>query len=62
MKTEANFLISDVYDYLMENDQNIGTNFLDEFPATWVDEEKGIIYLAKNEGISLFKIKMELTA
>jgi hypothetical protein len=54
--------MSDVYDYLMENDQNIGTNFIDEFPATWVDDEKGIIYLAKNEGISLFKIRMEVTA
>jgi hypothetical protein len=62
MKTKAHFLMSDVYDYLMENDQSIGTNFIDEFPATWVDDEKGIIYLAKNEGISLFKIRMEMTA
>lgn len=53
------FLMSDVYDYLFENDFSIGTNFCEEFPASEIDEEKGVIYLAKVAGAPLYKITME---
>ena len=59
MKQATNFLMSDAYDYLMENTQHIGTNFVDEFPASWIDEDSGTIYLAKNNDNALFKITME---
>lgn len=53
------YLMSDVYDYLFENDFSIGTNFCDEFPDSAIDEEAGIIYLAKKPGEFIYKIKME---
>ena len=53
------YLMSDVYDYLFENDFSIGTNFCDEFPESWIDEETNTVYLAKKEGISLYKITLE---
>lgn len=59
MKTDKHFLMSDVYDYLFENDQSIGTNFCDEFPASDIDEENGVIYLAKTAGAPIYKITME---
>lgn len=59
MKKDEQFLMSDVYDYLMENGQSIGTNFLDTFPETWIDEGNGVIYLAKKNNVALFKITME---
>lgn len=52
-------LMDDVYDYLMENDCFIGTNFVDEFPESWIDDENGVIYLAKNSGVAIYKITME---
>jgi len=52
-------ILNDVYDYLFENDESIGTNFYDEFPSSWIDNDNAIIYLAKNDGIVLFKIKIE---
>lgn len=59
MKQDQAVLMSDVYDYLMENEQHIGTNFVDTFPETWIDEDEGVIYLAKSSGVALFKITME---
>ena len=59
MKTEQNFLMSDVYDYLFENPQFIGTNFCDEFPESYIDEDDGIVYLCKKPQTPLFKITME---
>jgi len=52
-------VLNDVYDYLFENDENIGTNFYDEFPSSWIDNDNATIYLAKNDGVVLFKIKIE---
>ena len=54
-----NALIDDVYDYLMENDFSIGTNFVDGFPESWIDNDNGVIYLAKNSGVALYKLTME---
>lgn len=55
----SNALMDDVYDYLMENGFNIGTNFVDEFPESWIDNDSGVIYLAKNSGVALYKLTME---
>jgi hypothetical protein len=52
-------VLNDVYDYLFENDESIGTNFCDEFPSSWIDNDNATIYLAKNDGVVLFKIKIE---
>lgn len=59
MLTATSALMDDVYDYLMENDANIGTNFVDEFPESWIDNDNAVIYLAKKEGVALFKIRIE---
>ena len=53
------FFMDDVYDYLMENDASIGTNFVDEFPESWSDSNSGAIYLAKKSGVALYKLTME---
>ena len=52
------FLMNDVYDYLMENEFSIGTNFVEEFPNTWIDEDEGVIYLSKDEA-ALYKITIQ---
>jgi hypothetical protein len=52
-------LMSDIYDYLFENPQFIGTNFCDEFPASAMDEEEGVIYLARTSGDFIYKITIE---
>jgi hypothetical protein len=49
-KKEFHFLMEDVYDYLMENGFNIGTNFKDTFPDSYIDSEKAVIYLKGSEG------------
>jgi len=54
-KKDTYFLANDVYDYLMENGQNM-MNMVDEFPNSWVDCEKSIIYLARDEDKPIFKI------
>lgn len=56
MKTNKNFLMGDIYDYLMENDSTIGTNIKDEFSDTWIDCEKGIIYLHGSKNLPNFKL------
>jgi hypothetical protein len=53
------FLMSDVYDYLMENKFSIGTNFCNEFPKSWIDDDKGVIYLAKNSSEPIYKLNIE---
>lgn len=56
--TNESALIDDVYDYLFENNFNIGTNFLDEFKDSYVDSANACIYL-KSETLGEFKIKIE---
>lgn len=48
---EEQFLMEDVYDYLFENDQNIGTNILDEFPDSYIDFGKAEIHLLGSKTI-----------
>ena len=52
--------ISDlIYDDLFKNTQYKNLDFIKEFPASYVDFNKAVIYLAKEDGIELFKIKIE---
>lgn len=53
------FLAQDVYDYLFENEQNIGTNFLEAFPESYIDCESSVIYLAIDGEKPLFKVTIE---
>ena len=39
----------DVFDYLMENDCNVGTNILETFYRSHCIEEDGVIYLLREE-------------
>ena len=58
---EELFLLQDVYDYLFENDQNIGTNFLDEFPDAFINCNKNApaIYLVGSKTLKTYKITIE---
>ena len=51
--------MTDVYDYLFENDLRKCISFCDEFPATGLDEEEGAIYLARVAGAPIYKITIE---
>ena len=55
------FLLNDIYDYLFENDQNIGTNFLNEFPAAFIDTNKKApaIYLIGSDTLKKYKITIQ---
>ena len=39
----------DIFDYLMENDADIGTNILETFSRSHCIEEDGVIYLLREE-------------
>lgn len=59
--TNESTLMDDIYDYLFENTHNIGTNFLDEFPNSFVDASNARIYLNGSE-LGDFIIKIERVA
>jgi hypothetical protein len=59
MKTDKHFLMDDIYDYLMENSANIGTNIRDEFTDCYIDCEKAIIYLGGSKTFPKFKLTIE---
>jgi hypothetical protein len=48
-----------IYDDLFKNTLHGNLDFIKEFPASYVDFNKAVIYLAKEEGKELFKIKIE---
>jgi hypothetical protein len=52
-------VIEDIYDHIFKNTDLQFIDFCEDFPASWIDNDNATIYLAKNEGISLFKIKIE---
>ncbi len=56
--TNESALIDDVYDYLFENDHNIGTNFLNEFTDSFVDASNAKIYLLGSD-LGNYVIKIE---
>jgi hypothetical protein len=51
--------MDNLYDVLMENTNFVDFNFVDEFPESWYDNDNQTIYLAKNVGVALFKLKIE---
>ncbi len=56
--TNESGLIEDVYDYLFENDFNVGVNFLQEFPDSYVDTANARLYLNGSE-LGNYIIKIE---
>jgi deoxyhypusine synthase len=52
-------VIEEIYDNIFKNTQFSLMDFCEEFPASWIDNDNATIYLAKNEGVELFKIKIE---
>ena len=61
MSQKKNTVIDNVYDYLFENSKFIDLNFCDVFPDSYVDENEGVIYLAR-KATTYFKIKIEEVA
>lgn len=51
--------MDDIFDYLMENDQTIGTNIREEFADCSIDCERAIIYLRGSKNLPDFKITIE---
>ena len=56
--TNESAISEDVYDYLFENDFNVGVNFLEEFPNSYVDTANARIYLNGSE-LGNYIIKIE---
>jgi hypothetical protein len=56
--TNESALIDDVYDYIFGNEHNIGTDFISEFPNSYVDANKACIYLEGGE-LGDYIIKIE---
>ena len=61
MQNNTQALLNDIFDYIMENDYNIGTNFREEFPNTYFDEknEQIIILDKNNEFIGTITLKLK---
>lgn len=61
MQNNTQALLNDVFDYLMENPFDIGTNFKDEFPNSYFDEKnKKIILIDKNyEFVGFITLKLQ---
>lgn len=57
MNNEELNLLNDVYDYLFENDADIGTNFLREFRFSYLDNTNGYIML-ESPDLGKFKITL----
>jgi hypothetical protein len=56
--TNESGLIDDIYDYLFGNDTDIGTDFVREFPDSYVDTDNARIYLQGAE-MGKYIIKIE---
>ena len=56
--TNESAITEDVYDYLFENDFNVGVNFLSEFPNSVIDTANARIYLNGSE-LGNYVIKIE---
>ena len=57
--TDENNIMNNVYDYLFQNDKFIDLDFCEVFPSSGIDNESNVIYLAKNDQQSLYKITIE---
>ena len=56
--TNESALIDDIYDYIFGNDHNIGTDFIAEFPDSFVDASNAKIHLLGND-LGNYIIKIE---
>jgi hypothetical protein len=54
---ESLFVLQDVYDYLYENDANIGTNILTEYPDGYIDNSSKEIHLINDKKHFVITIK-----
>jgi hypothetical protein len=49
MQNDKQALLNDIFDYLFENDFDIGTNFKNDFPKSYFDEKNNkIVLIDKN--------------
>lgn len=56
--TDEQALLNDVFDYLMENNHDIGTNFKEEFPNTCIKDDGIILLNDKNEWVGTITLKL----
>jgi hypothetical protein len=56
---EKKFIAEQVYDFLMENNYT-RLDFVKNFPDSWYDYGKGIIYLSGSENLNEYKITVEI--
>ena len=55
---EVKFLMEDVFDYLMERDEHIGTNFLEHFNKSFIDANGDVILVGENS--AKYRLSMSL--
>jgi hypothetical protein len=58
MRTEKLQLMEDIYDHLMKNDYPNLTNICEEFSNSWIDCEKGIIYLHGSKSLPNMRLEI----
>ena len=60
--TDEQALLNDIFDYLMENNHDIGTNFKDEFPNSYITRAGDEIVLlnAKDEEIGSIRLTVRV--
>lgn len=60
--TDEQALLNDVFDYLMENNHDIGTNFKEEFPNSYITRAGDEIVLlnAKDEEIGSIRLTLRV--
>jgi hypothetical protein len=59
MTMHDSVVLEEIYDTIFKNDQYNLLDFVSEFPESWIDNANACIYLAKEDGKELFKIKIE---
>jgi hypothetical protein len=52
-------IIENIYDTIFKNDQYDLTDFIEEFPSSYIDNANATIYLCDAGGNELFKVKIE---
>jgi hypothetical protein len=57
--TDEQTILNDVYDHIFQNTNMIEIDFCEVFPASGIDNEDNVIYLAKNDQRALYKITIE---
>lgn len=58
--TDEQALLNDIFDYLMENNHDIGTNFKDEFPNSYITRAGDEIVLLNERDEEIGSIKLKL--